>query len=76
MFARWRRRPGRGLLERSLFSVMGPPQLGDQRAPMGFVADPAADLCHRCSQPWEQHARVHTGSMTYRPCPPRADGVT
>ena len=66
---RWRWR-GRGLFERSLFSVMGPPELGDHAAPEGFVADPAADACHRCGRPWQDHGRVHTGSMTYRPCPP------
>ncbi len=60
---------GRGLFERILFSVMGPPQLGEHKAPEGYVPDPAASLCHRCGQPWDAHERVHTGSVTYRRCP-------
>ena len=63
----------RGRLERLMFSFMGPPQVGDVNAPSLVVADPAAALCHRCGQPWERHERVHTGSMTYRPCPPAQD---
>ncbi len=64
-----RDKAGPGVLERSMFSVMGPPQLGDNKAPEGFVPDPAAELCHKCGQPWGDHERVHTGSMTYRRCP-------
>jgi hypothetical protein len=60
----------RGLFERVMFSFMGPPQLGSNAAPEGYVPDPAAALCHRCSRPWDDHERVHTGTMTYRPCPP------
>ena len=59
----------RGLVERFLFSFMGPPELGDASAPSTYVPDPAADLCHRCAQPWDRHERVHTGSMTYTRCP-------
>ena len=62
---------GRGRFERCLFSFMGPPQLGDDRAPEGYVRDPAADLCHRCAQPWADHDRVHTGSITHLRCPVR-----
>ncbi|MCU1693491.1 MAG: hypothetical protein JWM64_2582 [Frankiales bacterium] len=58
-----------GFLERLMFSFMGPPQVGDVNAPSTLVRDPAADLCHRCGQPWDAHERVHTGSMTYRRCP-------
>jgi len=64
-----RDKDGRGLWERSLFTFMGPPQLGEDRAPDGYVPDEAANLCHKCAQPWEEHERVHTGSMTYRRCP-------
>jgi hypothetical protein len=58
-----------GLFERMMFSIMGPPQVGDVNAPSTVVADPADSLCRKCSQPWESHERVHTGSMTYRRCP-------
>ena len=64
-----RRKDGLGVLERSLRSVMGPPQLGEHKARDGYVADPADELCGRCGQPWDAHERVHTGSMTYRRCP-------
>jgi hypothetical protein len=55
--------------ERIMLSFMGPAQIGDYRAPEGYVADEAALLCHRCGRPWDQHERVHTGTMTYRRCP-------
>lgn len=58
-----------GVLERSMFSVMGPPQLGENKAREGFVPDAAAELCHKCGETWAAHERVHTGSMTYRRCP-------
>ena len=65
-----RRDPARlGLFERLLLSVMGPPQVGDVHAPRTAAPDPAAARCHRCGQPWEDHERVHTGSVTYRRCP-------
>lgn len=38
---------GLGALERSIFSVMGPPQLGENKAPDGYVLDAAANLCHK-----------------------------
>jgi hypothetical protein len=60
---------GLGPAERILFTFMGPPQLGENKAPEGYVADVAATLCHKCGQPWEAHERVHTGTMTYRKCP-------
>ena len=59
----------RGLFERIMFSFMGPPQLGDINAPSTVKRDPAADLCHKCGQPWDQHEIVRTGSMTYARCP-------
>lgn len=65
-----RNRGGLGVLERGMFSVMGPPQLGENRPPAGYVPDPAADLCGKCGRPWVDHKRVDTGSMTYRRCPP------
>ena len=60
---------GRGLLERVMFTFMGPPQLGEDKPREGYVADEAANLCHKCARPWDEHERVHTGSMTYRRCP-------
>ena len=61
--------PRRGLVERVLFSFMGPPQVGDVNAPSTVVPDPAAALCHRCGTPWDGHERVRTPSMTYTRCP-------
>ena len=58
-----------GFFERMLFTVMGPPQVGDVNAPSTIVPDAAAALCHRCSQPWDEHAIVRTGSRTYPRCP-------
>jgi hypothetical protein len=55
--------------ERIMFGFMGPAQIGDYKAPDGYVPDAAATLCHKCGQPWEAHERVHTGTMTYRKCP-------
>jgi hypothetical protein len=60
---------GRGLFERFLFSFMGPPQLGEDKAAAGYVPDVTATLCHKCGQPWDAHERVHTGTMTYVRCP-------
>ena len=65
-----RRHPtGRGLVERVLFSFMGPPQLGDPNAPRLVPPDPAAALCRKCGQPWEDHEIVRTASLTYASCP-------
>lgn len=62
--------PGRlGPLERIMFSFMGPPEVGENKAREGYVPDPEADLCRKCGRPWADHERVHTGSMTYRRCP-------
>lgn len=58
-----------GFLERMMFAVMGPPELGDLNAPSTVQRDPAADLCRKCNQPWDQHAIVRTDSMTYARCP-------
>ena len=61
-----------GFLERFLFSFMGPPQVGDVNAPSTAVPDPAAALCHRCAQPWDEHEIVRTPSRTYANCPKTA----
>ena len=55
--------------ERLMFSFMGPPQLGDNKAPEGYSPDPRAQLCTRCGRPWDEHERVRTSSMTYMVCP-------
>lgn len=60
---------GRGRLERFLLSVMGPASIGEDRAPEGYVPDAAAELCPKCGRPWDEHERVHTGTVTYRRCP-------
>ena len=52
-----------------MFSFMGPPQLGEDKAPEGYSADPRALLCTKCGQPWDAHERVRTSSMTYMACP-------
>lgn len=59
----------RGRFERILFAFMGPPQLGDPSAAPTVARDPAQDLCHRCSAPWDGHEIVRTASRTYARCP-------
>lgn len=59
----------RGFFERILFSVMGPAQLGDPNAPRTVVDDPAAALCRKCGQSYDEHQVVRTGRMTYARCP-------
>jgi hypothetical protein len=60
---------GQRTFEKAMFSFMGPAQIGENRAPEGYVPDESANLCHKCRQPWDAHERVHTGTMTYRRCP-------
>ncbi len=52
-----------------LFSIMGPPQLGDLNAPRLLPPDAAADLCDTCAEPWGRHGRVRTDNRTYLTCP-------
>ncbi len=59
-----------GWFERFLFSFMGPPELGDVAAPPTRPRDAAAELCHRCGRPWDDHEVVRTASRTYATCPP------
>lgn len=59
----------RSRFERFLFSFMGPPQLGDHKAPDGYTPDPRANLCTKCDQPWDDHERVRASNMTYTKCP-------
>lgn len=64
-----RDKDGLGVLERSMFSVMGPPQLGENKPRQGYVPDPRANLCHKCGVSYDEHERVHNGTVTYRRCP-------
>jgi hypothetical protein len=58
-----------GRWERLLFSVMGPPQLGDPGAPAGEVPPPPAADCPKCSRPYDQHEIVRTPQLTFSRCP-------
>ena len=59
-------------LERSLFAVMGPPQVGDPGAPAGPPAAGPRELCPRCRGPRDDHEVVRGPRLTYTRCP--ADG--
>jgi hypothetical protein len=61
-----------GFFERSLFSVMGPPQLGDVHAPVPDLPVRPVELCPRCEQPRDEHEVVRTPRLTYTRC--AADG--
>ena len=61
----------RPLFEKALFSIMGPAQIGEDRAPDGYVPDDTANYCPKCQQPWTEHERVHSSNMTYTVCPKR-----
>lgn len=63
---------GQGRFERLLFSVMGPPELGDVNAPVGVPAARPVDTCPRCGQPRDDHEVVRSPRLTYTRCP--ADG--
>ena len=60
---------GRNRLERALFSVFGPPQLGDRAEPAAAPPDPALLSCPRCERPWDAHESVRTSSRGYLRCP-------
>ncbi len=55
--------------ERLMFSVMGPPELGEHRSPEGYQPDPAANECRKCGQSYDEHQRVNSGTFTYARCP-------
>ena len=63
-------RQGRGLVERVLFSFMGPPQLGDARAPARDVPPPPVAACPTCAEPYDLHEIVRDPRLTYTRCPP------
>ena len=58
-----------GRFERALFSVMGPPQLGDLSAPVRVVAAQPVDICATCGQPRDDHTVVRGARLTYTQCP-------
>ena len=58
------RSPRLGLFERSLFSVMGPPQLGDVNAPVPDLPARPVELCPKCEQPRDEHEVVRTPRLT------------
>ena len=58
-----------GRWERLLFSVMGPPQLGDPGAPAREVLPPAVAACPKCTQPYDLHEIVRDPRLTYTRCP-------
>jgi hypothetical protein len=62
-------RTGPSWWDRLLLSMMGPPQIGENRAPDGYVPDPTAELCTKCDAPWDRHERVYSGTFTYTRCP-------
>ena len=59
----------RSRFERFLFSIMGPAQVGDPKAPLTYVPAAEEQRCAKCGHPWDEHERVHTGTITYRRCP-------
>jgi hypothetical protein len=52
--------------------MMGPPQVGENRAPDGYVPDATAELCTKCKARWDKHDRVYSGTFTYTRCPATA----
>lgn len=62
------RNRGQSRFERLLFSVMGPPQLGDAGPPASPRPDRPVELCPRCGQPRDDHEVVRTARLTYTRC--------
>jgi hypothetical protein len=67
MTRRGRERSGRW--ERLLFSVMGPPQLGDARTSSREVPPPEVTACPKCGQPYDLHEIVRSPRLTWTKCP-------
>ena len=63
------RRQVQSRLERLLFSVMGPPQLGDLNAPEPTLPIRPVDICPTCRQPRDDHEVVRSPRLTYTVCP-------
>jgi len=62
-------RPGRGWLERVMFSFMGPPQLGDVNAPVRELPAAPVALCPTCRAPYDEHDIVRDPGLTWTRCP-------
>jgi hypothetical protein len=62
-------RTGQHRIEAFWMSIMGPAELGEDKAPDGYVADAAAELCNKCGRPWDGHPRLHKDNITYLQCP-------
>lgn len=65
-------RPRRSLVDRVLFSFMGPPQLGDLSAPAAPLPARPVERCSTCRQPYDDHEVVRDPGLTYTRCPPPA----
>lgn len=62
------RRPGhRGLWSRFVWSIAGPAQLGDLKAPIRPSA-PDTDVCRRCGELMSTHDVVHAKGNTLLKC--------
>jgi hypothetical protein len=59
----------RGILERFLFSFMGPPQLGDVNAPPADLPVVPSARCPKCRLPYDEHEVVRDPGLTYTRCP-------
>lgn len=68
-------RPRRGLFERMMFSVMGPPQVGDVSEPVRELPPRPVDLCPSCGGPRDEHEVVRSPTLTYTVCPGRPDAA-
>ena len=64
-----KRKDGRGRWERALFTVMGPPQVGDVNDPVPVPAHRIVDICPRCGQPRDDHEIIRSPQLTYTVCP-------
>ena len=62
-------RRARGRWERLLFSVMGPPQLGDAGAPARELPPLPVAVCTKCRQPYDVHEIVRSPRLTWTRCP-------
>jgi len=63
-----------GLWNRFAWSIAGPPQLGDLRAPIRPSA-PDTDICRRCGEPLVEHEAVHAKGNSLLKCRTDDDGA-
>jgi hypothetical protein len=55
-------------VERALFAVMGPAQVGDVNEPLNPIPDRPVDLCPQCHQPRDDHEVVRDARLTWTRC--------